>query len=149
MTTGFFAYRATKSLAYALHPNQPVRGLNSQTFPSYIYHLSVATDHTGYSLTRQVKMNPNFSPADSLLSMPSETYNSLFDNEESASPAATAMTPRSLDDTEREDSKTPQPSSEASDKKPVKKRKSWGQELPTPKTNLPPRYVMSPDSGQT
>ena len=25
-------------------------------------------------------------------------------------------------------------------KKPTKKRKSWGQELPTPKTNLPPRY---------
>ena len=24
-------------------------------------------------------------------------------------------------------------------KKPTKKRKSWGQELPTPKTNLPPR----------
>ncbi|QGA21447.1 hypothetical protein EYB26_009158 [Talaromyces marneffei] len=27
----------------------------------------------------------------------------------------------------------------AEEKKPVKKRKSWGQELPTPKTNLPPR----------
>jgi len=25
------------------------------------------------------------------------------------------------------------------DKKPAKKRKSWGQELPTPKTSLPPR----------
>lgn len=31
------------------------------------------------------------------------------------------------------------------EKKPVKKRKSWGQELPTPKTNLPPRYVVSTD----
>ncbi|KAF3895383.1 Transcriptional activator hacA [Trichophyton interdigitale] len=30
---------------------------------------------------------------------------------------------------------TPKPA----EKKPVKKRKSWGQELPTPKTNLPPR----------
>lgn len=30
---------------------------------------------------------------------------------------------------------TPKPE----EKKPVKKRKSWGQELPTPKTNLPPR----------
>lgn len=29
------------------------------------------------------------------------------------------------------------------EKKPVKKRKSWGQELPTPKTNLPPRYVST------
>lgn len=27
--------------------------------------------------------------------------------------------------------------------KPTKKRKSWGQELPTPKTNLPPRYTFS------
>ncbi|KAL8965978.1 MAG: hypothetical protein Q9183_003590 [Haloplaca sp. 2 TL-2023] len=39
---------------------------------------------------------------------------------------------------------TPAPSmcdikEEGDDKKPVKKRKSWGQELPTPKTNLPPR----------
>ena len=28
------------------------------------------------------------------------------------------------------------------EKKPTKKRKSWGQELPTPKTNLPPRYAL-------
>ena len=28
---------------------------------------------------------------------------------------------------------------EHDDKKTTKKRKSWGQELPTPKTNLPPR----------
>jgi hypothetical protein len=27
-----------------------------------------------------------------------------------------------------------------SEQKPVKKRKSWGQQLPTPTTNLPPRY---------
>ncbi|KLJ10803.1 hypothetical protein EMPG_13841 [Blastomyces silverae] len=33
------------------------------------------------------------------------------------------------------ESSTPKPE----EKKPVKKRKSWGQELPTPKTNLPPR----------
>ena len=30
---------------------------------------------------------------------------------------------------------------EHDNKRPTKKRKSWGQELPTPKTNLPPRYV--------
>lgn len=30
---------------------------------------------------------------------------------------------------------------EEEEKKPTKKRKSWGQELPTPKTNLPPRSV--------
>ena len=28
-------------------------------------------------------------------------------------------------------------------KRPTKKRKSWGHELPTPKTNLPPRYRTS------
>ena len=27
------------------------------------------------------------------------------------------------------------------EKKPAKKRKSWGQELPVPKTNLTPRYA--------
>lgn len=32
---------------------------------------------------------------------------------------------------------------EQKEKKPTKKRKSWGQELPTPKTSLPPRYVCS------
>lgn len=33
--------------------------------------------------------------------------------------------------------------SKSDEKKPVKKRKSWGQELPTPKTNLPPRYAAT------
>ncbi len=33
---------------------------------------------------------------------------------------------------------------EGDGKKPVKKRKSWGQELPVPKTNLPPRYAKPP-----
>jgi len=34
---------------------------------------------------------------------------------------------------------SPSATPEATEKKPVKKRKSWGQELPTPTTNLPPR----------
>ncbi|KAI9851271.1 MAG: hypothetical protein M1838_004105 [Thelocarpon superellum] len=86
-------------------------------------------------------MNPNFSPADSLLSGPSDAYPSLFDHNDNNSPTVTALTPRSLDESEREFSGTPQPqsSSDATEKKAVKKRKSWGQELPTPKTNLPPR----------
>lgn len=33
---------------------------------------------------------------------------------------------------------------EKKEKKTVKKRRCWGQELPAPKTNLPPRYVESP-----
>ena len=36
---------------------------------------------------------------------------------------------------------------EDDEKKPTKKRKSWGQELPVPKTNLPPRYVLPEDEG--
>ncbi|KAF8858763.1 hypothetical protein BDZ45DRAFT_590714 [Acephala macrosclerotiorum] len=50
------------------------------------------------------------------------------------------MTPQSYDDNFR--SSTMDPSiagSPAPEKKPVKKRKSWGQQLPEPKTNLPPR----------
>lgn len=43
----------------------------------------------------------------------------------------TPSTPESIYDEVKE---------EDDDKKPTKKRKSWGQELPTPKTNLPPRY---------
>lgn len=39
---------------------------------------------------------------------------------------------------------TPQPSSQQ-DKKVVKKRKSWGQQLPEPKTNLPPRKRAKTD----
>ena len=37
---------------------------------------------------------------------------------------------------------------EGSDKKAAKKRKSWGQELPTPKTNLPPRYTWTTPASQ-
>ncbi|EPS38371.1 hypothetical protein H072_7878 [Dactylellina haptotyla CBS 200.50] len=44
---------------------------------------------------------------------------------------ATSPTPSNGDSQEGDDKKD--------DKKPVKKRKSWGQELPTPTTNLPPR----------
>lgn len=66
----------------------------------------------------------------------------------------------SLSDTTLHDSlMTPEPTSPESSyhvkeesvqgdesRKPTKKRKSWGQELPTPKTNLPPRYVLTVSS---
>ncbi|MCJ1474409.1 hypothetical protein MMC13_003067 [Lambiella insularis] len=45
---------------------------------------------------------------------------------------ASLMTPTSPESCKSSNSKE-------DDKKPTKKRKSWGQELPTPKTNLPPR----------
>ncbi|KAI9752213.1 MAG: hypothetical protein M4579_005716 [Chaenotheca gracillima] len=83
-------------------------------------------------------MNPNFSPADSLLSAPDDHGRSLFGNDSmmSASPSMSAMTPQSLDDCDQDSSASPQPEQ---GKRTTKKRKSWGQELPTPKTNLPPR----------
>jgi transcriptional activator HAC1 len=94
------------------------------------------------------------SPAESFMSAPGDMYPSLF---AVTTPTATTtmnpleiMTPRSYTDDKAADasvmaglaaglaspSAAPSPSSE---KKAVKKRKSWGQVLPEPKTNLPPR----------
>lgn len=84
------------------------------------------------------------SPTQSFLSASgSEMYPPLFD----ASPAPSTlnpldvMTPKSYGDDQRPDysgaSASPEPTS--AEKKPAKKRKSWGQVLPEPKTNLPPR----------
>ena len=50
------------------------------------------------------------------------------------------MTPSTPAASVRSSSVGPQ-SQPQSAKKQVKKRKSWGQELPVPKTNLPPRYA--------
>jgi len=93
------------------------------------------------------------SPTESLLSTPGEMYPSLFGSE--AAPSTLnpldMMSPKSyVDDTTDlralATSMTPAPESimgeetPEPEKKPVKKRKSWGQVLPEPKTNLPPRY---------
>ncbi|KAH7018241.1 uncharacterized protein B0I36DRAFT_335567 [Microdochium trichocladiopsis] len=79
------------------------------------------------------------SPVESLLSVPGDIYPSLFDNTMDDSsvmdPLEGVLTPASTMENAEE---TPAPES-AGDKKPVKKRKSWGQVLPEPKTNLPPR----------
>ena len=97
---------------------------------------------------------------DDFLLSDNETVMSLFDNE----PFSSAASNVSSDFTSPTDtssprevftpacSSSPQPEKEkekekesGTDKKaepaakPVKKRKSWGQELPTPTTNLPPR----------
>jgi transcriptional activator HAC1 len=83
------------------------------------------------------------SPAESFLSAPGEMYPSLF--ETTSTPANTMnpldiMTPGSFNDDDivdlSHDVSTPAPSDA---KKQTKKRKSWGQVLPEPKTNLPPR----------
>lgn len=52
-----------------------------------------------------------------------------------ATPGPDCMTPAPL-------GSSPAPEAgDNGDKKPTKKRKSWGQVLPEPKTNLPPRFV--------
>lgn len=84
--------------------------------------------------------SPADSLADSFVSTPGTAYPSLFDDEPSHN-GMDAMTPQSYDDDNFRGS-TMDPSiagSPAPEKKPVKKRKSWGQQLPEPKTNLPPR----------
>lgn len=58
----------------------------------------------------------------------------LFDNDQSNSV-------RFAEDTKTEDNSTQEQPGQA--KKEVKKRKSWGQQLPAPTTNLPPRYVSA------
>ncbi|KAJ4298396.1 transcription factor that binds to CRE motif [Collariella sp. IMI 366227] len=99
------------------------------------------------------------SPTESLLSAPDEMYPSLFGN--TSSPATTVsplemMSPQSFTDEPQSDlgvlalsaitqsalSHPPNTSADGTpepEKKSVKKRKSWGQVLPEPKTNLPPR----------
>jgi hypothetical protein len=96
------------------------------------------------------------SPAESFLSAPGEMYSSLF---AAATPTASStvnpldmMSPESLDEegsdeavlsalaTNLDEASTP--ATGATEKKTTKKRKSWGQVLPEPKTNLPPRYAV-------
>ncbi|KAF5585653.1 transcriptional activator hac1 [Fusarium subglutinans] len=90
------------------------------------------------------------SPAESLISAPEDAYTSLF---AATTPSAAStvnpmdmLTPKSYNDDsllpmiKQEEGvvSTPSPSP-APEKKTTKKRKSWGQVLPEPKTNLPPR----------
>jgi transcriptional activator HAC1 len=114
-----------------------------------------------HSWTRAASPNIKFegSPAESLLSTPDEMYPSLF----GGNPAPTTtvnplemMSPESISDDSQHDltmlaglsafaqptlnqPATPADSTPEPEKKQVKKRKSWGQVLPEPKTNLPPR----------
>ncbi|KAI1080118.1 hypothetical protein F5B20DRAFT_589521 [Whalleya microplaca] len=78
------------------------------------------------------------SPAESLLSAPGEMYPSLFATPSTLNPLESVTTPQSFgDDMSVAGESTPGP--ESNEKKQTKKRKSWGQVLPEPKTNLPPR----------
>lgn len=114
-----------------------------------------------HSWTRAASPSIKFegSPTESLLSTPDEMYPSLFGA--SPSPSSTVnpldmVTPESLSEENQPDltmlagltalsQMSQPPASDAGtpepEKKQVKKRKSWGQVLPEPKTNLPPRYA--------
>lgn len=81
-------------------------------------------------------MNSDLNPVESVLSVSDDHFHTLFENDGTISPAATALAPPSVIEADASRSGSSQPEVE---KKPAKKRKSWGQELPTPKTNLPPR----------
>lgn len=92
--------------------------------------------------------SPADSLADSFVSSPGTMY-PLFNEGSGTMNPQEAMTPQSYDEedddeeeddcSERDQSATTTPAPE--NKKLVKKRKSWGQQLPEPKTNLPPRYA--------
>lgn len=98
-----------------------------------------------------MESTPTPSPLVKHESMP-ESYPSLFGEESTPAtmdPSALFSTPEPADCFSPRDLETPGPEDEtadSSDKKPTKKRKSWGQVLPEPKTNLPPRY--DPPSGR-
>ncbi|KAL8354542.1 hypothetical protein RB601_004107 [Gaeumannomyces tritici] len=93
------------------------------------------------------------SPAESFLSTPSDMYPSLFgDSADATMDPSEMMSPSSLhEDPDQaeldllsgiaaDSSADPTtPAETGSEKKQTKKRKSWGQVLPEPKTNLPPR----------
>jgi len=106
------------------------------------------------------------SPAESFLSAPGDNYQSLFtestsstDNNVTTMNPMEMMTPQSFSGDadsstlsriseqpeEADDADELDESSPTSDKKQTKKRKSWGQVLPEPKTNLPPRKRAKTD----
>ncbi|EDN95779.1 hypothetical protein SS1G_11658 [Sclerotinia sclerotiorum 1980 UF-70] len=90
------------------------------------------------------EQSPAESLAESFTSTPGQQYTSLFHPHQSMEPMQ-ALTPQSFDDDSMfGDDMTGEmggslAGTPAPEKKPVKKRKSWGQQLPEPKTNLPPR----------
>lgn len=73
-------------------------------------------------------------PKRELSEVEDELFNTLTAAANSLSPYASASPGSSSSSTTQSPSPEPTP-----EKKPVKKRKSWGQELPKPTTNLPPR----------
>lgn len=105
------------------------------------------------------------SPSESFVSTPGEMYPSLFGTGggNTVNPMEMLSPAHSDDDDDDDDRPSPdledlsvlsalttsvglppeEPAPEAGEKRSVKKRKSWGQVLPEPKTNLPPRYLIA------
>ncbi|KAM0744013.1 hypothetical protein ACQRIT_001327 [Beauveria bassiana] len=105
-----------------------------------------------------LQQSQQVSPAESLLSAPSDNYTSLF--AESSTPdhnltmdPMEMMTPQSyacdrsdrLSPVAEDGTEIKTEDQDTNDKRPAKKRKSWGQVLPEPKTNLPPRKRAKTD----
>ena len=84
--------------------------------------------------------SPADSIADSFVSTPGTQYPSLFDTMDPDE----VMTPQTYNDDSMFGGSMDgsMAGSPAPEKKQTKKRKSWGQQLPEPKTNLPPRYKL-------
>ncbi|KAG9254065.1 uncharacterized protein F5Z01DRAFT_655864 [Emericellopsis atlantica] len=91
--------------------------------------------------------NPQYSPAESLISVAGDSYTSLFPEtmalkvEEPPTPDSHRETSLPLTPQSQEDyNSNKRASQDSADDKPAKKpRKTWGQVLPEPKTSLPPR----------
>lgn len=88
----------------------------------------------GVTTLIKYEQSPAENEINSFVSTPGSFYPTLFDN--TINPIE-ALTPQSLDGDCHFNAKLPGITSP--EKKLVKKRKSWGQQLPEPKTNLPPR----------
>jgi transcriptional activator HAC1 len=100
--------------------------------------------------TPQIKFeqSPVDSLAESFVSTPGSLY-PLFPPSDTVIPSEALTPPLDDDDVlsrDRSESifqeglpREMAPDTPTTEKKPVKKRKSWGQQLPEPKTNLPPR----------
>ena len=102
------------------------------------------------STTPHIKFedSPTDSLADSFISTPGTLYPPLFPPQDSLH-ATECMTPPCDDESslfgDSVRGSVSVDGTPAPEKKPVKKRKSWGQQLPEPKTNLPPRYIYISD----
>lgn len=121
---------------YQIHPTSVYRKRKKSPLSSVIYPNSITSViHTrGANIPNMVDiLSPALAFASHDLYNPQATIslsdtslqNSLMTPEPTSPESSYNLKEESVDDDES--------------RKPTKKRKSWGQELPTPKTNLPPR----------